>query len=105
MRSISDAGYDGGGSGRSHGRRTRRLKIKLPLPLALAVAKMSFVYVLRTGKPGFPVPAWVIARWPLPCWYGKPASGPGEVREAEASGAVPADDDSDDDSDAGAQAA
>ena len=101
MRSISGAGYHGPDSGRSHGRRTRRPEIKLPLPFALAVANMSFVYVLRTGKPGFPVPAWVIARWPLPCWYGKPASGPGEVPKAEASGAGPADDDSD----AGAQAA
>lgn len=87
--SRSDARYDGGGVGRSRGRRTRRLKIKLPRPLALALAKMACVYVLRTGKPDFLVPAWVV-------WVVTRRPAPGEAPGAGLA---------DDDPDAGAQAA
>lgn len=67
--------YDGGDAGRSGGRRTRRLKIKLPRPLTLGLAKMALVYFLRTGKPGFPVPAWIV-------WVVTRRPGPGEAPEA-----------------------
>ena len=71
----SDVRYDGGDAGRSGGRRTRRLKIKLPRPLTLGLAKMALVYFLRTGKPGFPVPAWIV-------WVVTRRPGPGEAPEA-----------------------
>jgi hypothetical protein len=63
--------------------------IKLPRPLALALAKMAFVYVLRTGKPGFLVPAWVV-------WVVTRRPRPGEAPGAGLA---------DDDPDVGAQAA
>ena len=50
---------------------------------------MACVYVLRTGKPGFPVPAWVV-------WVVTRRPGPGEAREAGLA---------DDNPDVGAQAA
>lgn len=50
---------------------------------------MACVYVLRTGKPGFLVPAWVV-------WVVTRRPGPGEAPEAGLA---------DDASDVGAQAA
>ena len=64
--------YDGDDAGRSRGRRTRGPKIKLPRPLELFLAKMAFVYVLRTWKPGFLVPAWAV-------WAVTRRPGPGEA--------------------------